>query len=336
MQATRRFWLAAAGMVALLVGRVFPQAQANKLLPDDTELIVTINVQQILKSEVLKANKTLLDLAKQKIEEQLENNPAGKFFKKANFDLFTDLHSITVAAPGARDAGEGVVVLEGKFDAAKIEAAATEAVDGGTGLKVIEIAKTKAFEITIEDQKTIYVGVLSKKIMIATTSKADYTEAVARLNGVKQAAFKAEVRSLLKTTNNKQSISVLATSAVMTKLADKAPAGAGDQIKKAGEFLKGIEGLSMAITIEKNIDFQLGVNSKDEKSATDLANIAKFGIGVGKQSYVEKAKTDENAAVILAIINSVTTTVSGSNVLVRGQLTFENLEKLLQNLPGQN
>src|SRR5438132_362818 len=103
-----------------------------------------------------------------------------KWLKKADFDLFKDLSSITFAIPGARNPEEGFILLEGNFDAEKIEAAATEASkEAGGGLKVVMIGKVKAFEIAPKDEKTMYVGILNKKTMIACATKADFAEAVA-------------------------------------------------------------------------------------------------------------------------------------------------------------
>jgi hypothetical protein len=338
MQMTRRYWLAALCTLAVLWGASSAQAQTNKLLPNDTEMIVTINLQQILKSEVLKANKTLVDVAKQKIEEKLDDNGTAKFLKQAGFDLFTDLASITISMPGNRDVGEGFVVLEGKFDAAKIAAAATEASkDAGEGLKAIEIANIKAFQVTKkEDGKTIYVGVLNTKTMIASTSKADFAEAAGRLTGSKQAAFKTEFKNLLTPIKNTQSISMVATSDVLVKLFEKAPEGAGDQLKQVAVFLKQMEGISAALTMQKDIDFQLSVNTKEEKTAMEYQNLVNLGLGVAKTKVAEKAKDDEKFAAALTVLNSIRATATGANLMIRGQITFETLEKVLQNLPIGN
>ena len=79
----------------------------------------------------------------------------------------------------------------------------------GGGLKVIEIAGTKAFVVTPkEDGKTIYVGILNSQTMIGCTSKADFAAAVARLSGEQKASFKAEFKSALKAISGKQSLSM--------------------------------------------------------------------------------------------------------------------------------
>jgi len=335
MQLVQRSFLAAFGVLALLVGAGSAQAQAIKLLPNDTELVFTLNLKQILTSEVAKANKTLLDFAKQAIEQKLDDNPANKYLKKANFNFLTDLHSVTVAMPVGRDFGEGMIVLEGKFDAEKIEEAVADAGnEAGEKLKVIEIAKTKAFQVTPKDDgKTIYVGILNSKTLIACTSKADFATAVARLTGSQQPSFKAEFKTAVSAINGKQSLSFAATSAALTKLADKAPEGAADQAKQAVGFLKDLDGFSAAVTIQKDIDFHLTVNTKDANKAMELGNLAKLGLGALRGKYAEEAKDNEKSAAILSVVKTITATTSGSSLTIRGQIAFDTLEKIMQLLP---
>src|SRR5438093_5770418 len=95
----RRLCIAFACTLGALPGASSVQAQPTKLLPNDTELIVSINLQQILKSELMQANKAMLDLAKGKITEKLEEKGLTKYIKKADFDQYRDLKSITFGIP---------------------------------------------------------------------------------------------------------------------------------------------------------------------------------------------------------------------------------------------
>ena len=161
MQIARRSWIAAACALALLMSAAATQAQQVKLLPNDTEMIVTFNLQQILKSEILKGDQAKLihEMAKTKITERLVDEGVAKWLKQADFDLFKDLHSVTFAIPGSRDGDEGFILLEGSFDAAKIEAAATEASKDASGvLKATKIGNIKAFEVNSPDGLKVAIG----------------------------------------------------------------------------------------------------------------------------------------------------------------------------------
>jgi len=334
MQFSRRFLIAAVCTLGMLVGTSAVQAQQTKVLPNDTELIITINLQQIFKSEVLKDKKEIVDAVKGKVTESLDDKGVAKYLKKADFDLFRDLSSITIASPVGRDPKQAFILIEGNFDADKIEAAATDAGnDAGGGLKVIRIGTAKAFEVTPKDEKAMYFGVLNKKTMIVASTKEDFADAVARFSGSKQSSLKAEVKGLMDTVNNKQSISVIATSAIIAKMAENAPEGAGDKVKIATAGLQQLEGVSLAITIEKNIDFLVGVNAKDNKTAADFAAKGNLAVGFAKLSVAEKAKQDEKFAMAMEVLNTIRLTSMGSNLVVRGQISYETLGKVLQNLP---
>jgi hypothetical protein len=335
----RRLWIVAACTAAVLLGASAAQAQNTKLLPADTEMSVTINIQQILKSDVLKGDqgKLIIALAKQKINDGLEEKGVDKWFKKANFDLFNDLTSITFAAPGGRNPEEAFILLEGKFDAEKIEAAAVEASkDAGGGLKVTKIAGVKAFELNPKEEKTLYIGILNKKTMIACATKDDFAEAVARLNGTKSGAFKDKAfDSLVKAVNNKQSISIVATANIMSKFAEKAPEGA-PQVQQAAEFLKQMTAFSAAITIQKDIDFELGVNAKEEKTAAQYAFLGNAGMKAVMAKVEEAAKQDAKLQPAVDVLKTIKISNKGANLTVRGQVPFETLEMVLKSLPIPN
>jgi hypothetical protein len=337
MRFSRRNWIAAACTMAVLLGTSSAQAQQTKILPNDSEMIVTINLQQILKSEVLKSNKLLLDLVKAKLTDELDNKGIGKYFKKADFDLFRDLTSVTMSFPGGRNPEEGFILLEGKFDLDKIEAAAVDAAeDAGGGLKVTRIANIKAFEVAPEGEKTIYIGVLDKKTMIAAATKADFADAVARFKGTKDSSLKTEVKDLLKTVNSKQSINAIATSNILAKLSEKAPQGNNEQAKMAVAALNKLEGVSLAITVQKDIDFQVGVNTKDKETAESFATLGTVAIAGLKMSLADKAKNNEDLLPAVDVLKTLRATAKGTNLIIQGQISFETLTTLLKKLPINN
>ncbi|MBI2808618.1 MAG: hypothetical protein HYX68_26820 [Planctomycetes bacterium] len=335
MQFARRILVATACALGLLVTVSVGRAQPIALLPNDTELIVTINFQQILKSEVVKANKTLIDLAKGKIEEQLDDKGVSKWLKKADFDLFRDLSSVTFAVPGGRNPQEGIILLEGKFNAEKIDAAVVAASkEAGGGVKVTRIANVKAYEVTPKEDKTMYVGVLDSKTIIACATKKDFAAAVARLNSAKAPAFKsAAIKKLMSTVNKKQSISMVATASLLAKLGENSPQADNPQVQQAMAILKTMEGGSLALTINKDIDLQVAVTTMDAETAQKYAGVLNLLVGVAKMKVAEKAKEDEKFKTVVDIVNTVRVTTQGPNLVIRGQVTFANLEKLLQNLP---
>ena len=336
MPLARRFWLIAA---AVLVSASAAQGQATKLLPNDTEMVVTINIQQVLNSEALKAQeaKVITDLIKGKITQGLEDKGTDKYLKQAGFDIYKDLSSITFALPGGRSFEESFVVVNGKFDAEKIEAAFKDAAkDTEAKFEVTEIAKTRAFEIQGKAEKKMYVGILDAKTMILCGSKTDFAEAVDRFKGTKKAAFKADVvKGLLETISPKQSISMVATSNMMSRVADNAPQ-AGAQAKAAVAAIQQVDGASIAITLQKDLEILIGVNAKDKETASKYSAIADAFLKAAREKVAEKAKEnekDEQVKLTLDILRTIQATTRGSNIIIQGRISYENLGAIIKLLP---
>jgi hypothetical protein len=121
---------------------------------------------------------------------------------------------------------------------------------------------------------------------------------------------------------------------MLVKLAEKAPEGAGgDQAKQAMAFLKQMEGFSTAVTIDKDIDFQLGVNTMDNETATKYAGLGNILMGAAKLKVAEQAKKDAKFAAAVEVLNTIQIEAKSSNLLIRGQITFDTLQKIMQNIP---
>jgi hypothetical protein len=102
------------------------------------------------------------------------------------------------------------------------------------------------------------------------------------------------------------------------------------------DFLKQMDGFSAAVTIQKDIDFQMGVSTMDADTAKKYAGLGELLIGVAKLKVAEAAKKDQKFLPAVDVLNTFRITSQGSNLVFRGQITFETLEKLLQNLPPMN
>ena len=118
----------------------------------------------------------------------------------------------------------------------------------------------------------------------------------------------------------------------MAKLAEKAPDGA-QGIQQATAMLKKLDGFSAAVTIQKDIDFELGVNMKDADTANQTAMFGNLGLAGVKQKIQDAAKDNEKLLPAVDVLKTIRITAKGSNLMVRGQISFETLEKILQSLP---
>lgn len=315
--------LALAAFVASPAGAVDP-----KILPGDTELVISLNIKQMLDSEIAKQYKDIIDQARGALEGQIQNNPAAKYLEKAGFDILRDLHSVTVASNGSKEVDAVFLVVEGKFNVEKLNATAEEiAAENAEMLKIIKIGSTKVFEITPPGEKRVYAALINEKTLVAAPSHDALKDAI---SGTPRKALNGNFKSLLKTTSNKQSFSFAATGTAISKLMENAPIPNADA---AAGMIKGIDGISAALTLGKNIQFQLGINAKDEETAKQTLGMGNFGLLTVRTLAAQKAKEDERLQPLVDIAKTLRITSEGNNVILRGDVTLENLEKLIKVLP---
>ena len=74
-----------------------------KYLPPNSEAAVTINIKQLLESEVVKSKKEMLDAGKKTLNDKMKESGLKSYFDKAGIDLFRDIHTITVSSDGSKD-----------------------------------------------------------------------------------------------------------------------------------------------------------------------------------------------------------------------------------------
>lgn len=319
--------------LAVLIGLAMPAAAIEpKYLPPNAEVAITVNLKQILESPLLKDKKDLVDLAKGFIKGKLEESPAKEYLDKAGFDIFRDLHSITVTSDGSKDPNNAFIAIEGKFDAEKLVQVAKDAArDAGDKLKVSKVGNVNIFEISPkEDEKTIYAGLINDSLLVAAPSREGLNATIARVNGGRAAGIKPALKKLLETTNAKQSFSFVASGDGLAKLAESAPQQPGGQF---GAMLQSLDGVAFSITLTKDISFQLAGTAVDEESAKNMAKQANAGLTLGKLFVGNKAKEDENFQTAADVINSLKISTQGTNVVLRGVITQENLDKALSLIP---
>jgi len=337
MKLSRRAWEAAAlGALGLLLAAAPARAVDPKLLPNDTEVIITINFRQILGSEVAKSNKDLIDLAKKALDDKLDEGGAKDYLKKLGFDLFKDLDSVTVASPGSKNPESMMIFVEGKIDPEKLADTAAEAIrEKGEAIKSVKIGGIQAYQFSPKgDEKPFYAGLVGKNLLVFSGSKDAFGDAVARANGTRQSNLKKDMKALMQTVNKKQSFSIVATGPALARMAEDAPVPNAEAGLAA---LQMVEGISAAVTVEKNITFQVGVNAKDEMTAGDWAKKGNFGLQIARAMAEKKRDEDpDKFGPVADIAKTLKLSNEGNNVLLRGEITFENLGKIIANLPKKN
>jgi len=335
MNRSRFVLLAILGLTAAFSAAPARAQESHKYLPSDAEMIASFNFRQVLGSELVASQKEKVEQMKALLDSIIQGNEeAKKYLEALGFDLLRDFHGVTVAGAASMDPDTGLVIVEGKFNPEKFHNTAEQvARENGDILKVIKVGNHKIWEVNAPGHpKTLYMCLANKSTILAALSKSVLTTALEQ----KEPDLKKEVRELLKTTNSKQSLSFVATGKALSNLAEKIAEKSNDPkgkqvLEMAGPALKMIAGFSAALTVGKNVDFQVGVGTEDKKAADVLSQQATGLIALGRTLVAQKAQQDPNSATALEIMRTLTASVEGTTVILRGQISAAVLEKAMKN-----
>src|SRR5260370_1078179 len=114
MHGSLRFLPGVIALAACVVACPARAAEVDKHLPGDANLVVSVNVQQLLASEVVK--KYALAKLKDAMKGDAETE---KVLKELGLDPLTDFTRVTVALTTGAGPEKPLIVVRGKFDKAK-------------------------------------------------------------------------------------------------------------------------------------------------------------------------------------------------------------------------
>lgn len=310
------------GIIICLAG-TSAQAIDPKYLPADTEMVLTVNVKQLLASELVKSQKRVDQLRAGFHENIPGGEEALKHLQQMGFDPLKDLHTVTLAMPPSKDPEAAFIVIEGKFNPAKVKSAAEAAARENAGiLKITQEGNYTIYEVSPPGDKSHFLSLANDTTMIICSTKQTLLDSLGR--NAKSPALKKEILDLLATTNPKQSLSFVATGSALVKLTEDVPL----PVPNAEAALKGITGIVAAVTVEKSLKFQLGVGVGDAQTAKKMADAATGGLFMVSQLVLQKAMETPELAPLNEIMKTLKLSSKGSAVLLRGEITAEVLSKL--------
>jgi hypothetical protein len=299
------------GLAALLLAAPARAADLEKLLPNDTEVISTINVKQILDSALVK--KVGLD----KVKDALKNQEkAQQVLDALGFDPFKDLDSITVAGPGGNDTDKGLM-------------AAAHAKDHPDVLKTVKVpdglgGNYEFYEVSPSElPNSFFVSLASKHYILIAPGKDYLIDAHDKLAGRKKTTLKnKEMAALLGRLDPKQSLSV----AIVSKALEKSPLA--DQ-EKAKEIIEKLDDIVFGVTIDKDIDIALGITAKDAKAAESLDEEIRNGLNAALGFAALVASQKKELGPLVDVLKSIKPKTKDKTITVTVKFEGEDIEKLI-------
>jgi hypothetical protein len=314
-------------LVAILAAAAPAAAIEPKYLPPDAEAVITLNLKALFDSDLAKAKKDVVDMIKSKIKDKLDDLPLKEHFDKVGFEPLRDLHSITFTSNGGKDVSTFFIAVEGQFDTDKIVDFARER----PGVTISKIGSTQVVEFTPEgQQQTVYAGIVNNRTMLLAPSRDVLKGAIGR-GASNKAAIKPALKTLLADTSSKQTFSLVLTGDGLANAISDAPVPPQG---KFGEQIQGVDGIAAGLTVSKDIAFQISASSKDDEAAKKLSGALNLGLLFIKGQIGQKAQGgDEKAQLVQDVANTLRVTQQGLTVSLRGEVSPQNVDRILSFLP---
>ncbi len=306
-----------------------PAPAADKYLPNDTEVVVTFNVRQLLDSPLVK--KYGLDKLREALK---ESDEARQVLEDLGFDPFKDLERVVVAGPAGNDKHKGLFIVHGRFDLAKFKAKAEQAAkDHGDTFKIVKVPDGQGgqhlvYEVTPPGQEDpLFAALGSNSVLFAAPSKEYLVDALLKEAGKKKTEFtNKSLPGLLKALDGKQTLSVVAAGGA---LARSLPPGTDDRIR---DVLGKVQGLGGGVTVEDGVKLEVGLTAND----ADAARALEKGIGDGLNQALGVlallAGNQQEIAPVLDFLKSIKVTARDKTVVLRGEVTAEMIEKAMKKI----
>jgi hypothetical protein len=297
-----------------------PAAEPERYLPDDTELVLVVNVQQILAAPLVQ--KYVLG----PIKEVLTSNPeTQQVLQELGFDPLKDVTRITAAVPGLTGADKGVLILQGRFQTAKFHAKALEvAKSQGDVLKVHSSGSDKIYEVLPPSQsQAVFVGLVDENTLVAGSSKAYILDAFAKKAGTKETTLKKDLAALIEKIDSKQSIWLAVPGSTLGK-------SELTQEERAKKTLEKIAALTVGLTLADNIVANIAITAKTAEAAGELAKEMKEGLEQAKGLVTVLSGSQKELAPVADFLGAIKTSTEGNTILLQGGVSAETLEKALK------
>jgi hypothetical protein len=294
-------------------------ADIEKYLSDETDGVVTIDVKGFFGSPLAK---------KLGLDKSLGDDAASRILKEIGLDPTQDIDRAVIGLAGGN---QRVIVLEGKFDPAKMEAKLEElAKDKKDFLTVHKTEKGKVFEVAKLDDliklpdlvqgvvnlkgEKAFLAIPDKGHVILAQSQDSLVEAIAKGEGKKTTKLKnRDLAVLIGKMDSRQTVRLVLT-------------GATTGLEKTKSITGGIN-----VTADVKLDAVIAADDTDAAKATEemisdqLTQVRDF---LGALGGANKGAL----APIVDVLKSIKTEAKDRNVLVSSTLTGEAIEKLVKSL----
>lgn len=320
--------------VALLVATCgFAHAADVKCFPDDIELVIGLNLKQIRTSKRVVLEKDALDQPRTILKRVAGELPVLGCVQDAGLDLVGDLSVITFAGPQAKEPQITFLVLEGDFAALKLaDRLAVLAKTRPERVKLTRAGSDTIYQMNRAGKAVHFAAFVNGATLIAATTREALTEAVARCNGSRKSALAKGFKTLLEAGDDSDSIRFVGTGPALSRLLEGSSI---PDVDPAVAALKVCDGLSAAIRLTQEIEFQVGIHVRDAEVASKISASAVNGLRSLRVLARQQAKEEKRLQPVAEIVDSLRVSSQGPVLIIRGEATLNAIETFLRDWPAR-
>jgi hypothetical protein len=308
------------------IGTTARAADIDKLLPATTEFVVSVNVRQILDSEVGKKHHLELFLL------MLEGNDATKFLlAELGLNPLNEIEKVVIGASwtGMTDL-KHLMIVRGKFDKQKVlKAAEAKTKLNDKKLSMIEDGNTVVFKFQPDNgNPPVYGTVVDDTTVIAASDMKMISHAIAQAVSKATTPLKGEIAALVEKMDDKSSIYMVGNlkgKFAEVQIAENLPIDLSDFRKP----LPKIDNTAVAVKIGMDVNVEVMIGMKDEASAVEMRSAIDDLMKQLKPLAQILGAGESGFKPLVEILATVKTSASNKDVVITGKVTSLNIDKMV-------
>lgn len=332
MRRLSRVLLGAALIVGVLTANspTTRAAEPDKLLPAEADTVVSVNIKQILDTDIIKK------YALEQLKQALDGQDAKKLLTEIGLDPLKDIDRVVVGANFKSPADiKYLMIVHGNFDPDRLyKAAEKQSKVDADRFAMIKDGDTVVFKYTPENgENPVYGTVVNDKTVIAASDRKMIANALKAAEAGKKAPIKTELADLVKRMDEKSS--VYACGLTKGKFDEfKLPPGGNIPVDLTTimKLLPSTESLAVAVKIGADVSVDVTLGMKDNDAADEMRNALDELIKQVKPLAALAGAAQPQAKPLTDILNTVKTSAKDKDVTVSGKVTSANIGRMMK--PG--
>jgi hypothetical protein len=310
---------------------------APKITPyllDDADFVVQINVEQLLASPLYTQN------YQKQAEELLKMDAVQAILKDTGLDPLKDLKRVTVVTgrschPDVEKTGKmgmPMVILEGRFDKAKLQAKAEQLAKDAKTLKIHDVGDDKVYEVlNLPGGKKGFVALASADTLVASALKEQVVTALEKASGKKKTQLKHKaMQQLLEKTDPKAPVSLAIIGEMITDAAMSDLPGQGKRVHMRTMKDERVETVQGWLTVGDDITGKVTITAKDAATGKNIAENAEKGLGEAIKDSPKIVARDKTFEPYVEFLQTIKITHAEERITFEGRGSAKALELVIK------